>query len=220
MSISENPMFGVMIGTAIGNNASAEAAALREQGHNEVLRYLNARSEGNLQRAIEIIGALREETNTLENEAFATDSILAGVRGVVRELLSELRNADPKNPLLNKNTRDRIYDSSKNAFQDMSKNEDGSVKDLRARNKESGQTRDAIYGAKGSSKSGPEKDQITPNAAVRAAAEVPAGHVTDRERFLALIEKLTTELKAANPDAPILQDKEMVGVFEEFASTR
>jgi hypothetical protein len=188
-----NPLFGAVIGQQIGNNAhhagqqvlaAAEKASLEQEATAGVL----------------VAGMLRRQVDELTQTELDFTCAIAGVRGVTRELLEELRKSDPNNPLLNKKIRDRVFDSAKNKVWDKVKDTTYKERDNIAQ-----KLRDETYGAEGSNKSGPEKSQITPNLAVRAEAEVPS-HVTDREKFLGLIEKLSAELKKANPDAPILKE--------------
>ena len=126
------------------------------------------------------------------NETGLTISI-AGFRGVTRELLSELRKADPKNPLLDKNIRDRVFDVT---------SADGIKYPLITRANEE--------------KSGPEKQNITSKQRVRAESKIP-DHQSDRDKFLALIGKLSRELLEVNPESSALKDETMVEIFDEFA---
>ena len=118
---------------------------------------------------------------------------IAGFRGVTRELLSELRKADPKNPLLDKNIRDRVFDVT---------SADGIKYPLITRANEE--------------KSGPEKQNITSKQRVRVESKIP-DHQSDRDKFLALIGKLSREMLLLNPDSSALKDETMVEIFDEFA---
>lgn len=61
--------------------------------------------------------------NVSQSDADSTCA-LAGIRGVTRELLEELRKSDPKNPMLDKKIRDRIFISS---FKNVSKQTAGTT---------------------------------------------------------------------------------------------
>ncbi|MGZ8984181.1 MAG: hypothetical protein ACXW11_09520 [Methylotenera sp.] len=193
-SIVSNPLFGRIIGQQIGNNLHAEADQIRANAKQIV-------SDSEIRLLNRTVDALRKKVESVSQSQVDLYAAIAGVRGVTRELLEELRKSDPNNPLLDKKIRDRVFTSTSN----------------RIGNKVSGTTyqqrkefsqgwRDDAYGAEGANKSGPEKSQITPNIAVRAEAEVPS-HVSDREKFLGLIAKLAADLKLANPNAVSLQDQ-------------
>lgn len=196
-----NPLFGAVIGQQIGNNA-----------HHAGQQVLAAAEKASLEQEATagalVAGMLRRQVDEFSQGEMDFYAALAGIRGVTRELLEELRKSDPKNPLLDKKVRDRVFISS---YHQIGKKITGTTH--QQRNEFGDSWRDESLGAEGSTRGGPEKSQITPNLAVRAEAEVPS-HVTDREKFLGLIEKLSAELKKANPDSPILKDKEMISVFE------
>ena len=209
-SVVNNPLFGTMIGIQIGNNAHAEADRIRSETETNSAR--NSADNGVMVAAIlsERNDALRQEVANLSDSELSFNGSIAGVRGVTRELLEELRKSDPKNPLLNKKVRDRIYDSAREV----------AVKNVKDTTHEQRialypKWRDQAYGAEGSNKGGPEASKITPNLQVRADSEVPS-HVSDREKLLGLVERLSSEVKKNNPDAPILQDKVMLDVFADY----
>jgi hypothetical protein len=199
----DEELLGQVVGQQIGNNARANGIKKLAEAD----RILANSEIGLLERTVDV---LRKELEAVTQTEVDFTCAIAGVRGVTRELLEELRKSDPKNPLLDKRLRDRIFDS---AFKKVNDRIPGTS--YQKRRELSQALRDEAYGAEGANKSGPEKSQITPNLAVRAEAEVPS-HVTDREKFLGLIEKLSAELKKANPDSPILKDKEMISVFEDY----
>jgi len=201
----DEALLGQLIGQQIGNNLHAEADQIRANS-----RQIVADSEIRLLgRTVDV---LRQEIDKLSQVEVDFYAAIAGVRGVTRELLEELRKSDPNNPLLDKKVRDRVFMST---FNRIGKKLTGTTHQQREDNSQS--WRDEAYGATGANVSGPEKHQITPNLVVRAEAEVPS-HVSDREKFLGLIEKLSSELKKANPNAAILKDKTMVDVFETYSS--
>lgn len=202
-SVVNNPLFGAMIGTQIGNNAHAEADQIRSKAE---ISSLESESEA----GVMVAGILRKQVDALNTSDLSFTCSIAGVRGVTRELLEELRKADPRNPLLDKKIRDKIYDSS---FKNIRDKVNG--KSFIERDPKAAQFRDEVFGHEGSTKSGPEISKITPNIQIRSEAEVPS-HTPDREKFLGLIEKLSAELKKANPNAPILQDKVMLDVFTDY----
>ena len=211
-SVVNNPLFGAMIGTQIGNNAHAAANEMRAEA--QIILLKDAANNG-----VRVAESLSETVKSLRNEVhvFSGNEVdyafsIAGVRGVTRELLEELRRSDPNNPLLNKKVRDRIFEASSN---NISKKLTGINNPDKARSINPQVWRDEAYGAVGSDCGGPEKSKITPNIQVRAEAEVPS-HTPDREKFLGLIEKLSAELKKANPNAPILTDKVMLDVFADY----
>ena len=208
MSLPENPLFGYMIGQRIGDNAQAAADAklagletMKAEGRAERAESTNKVLEGLLERAW--------------GDYFDASCITAGVRGVVRELLTELRRADPSHPLLEKKVRDRVFDSAHDA-QSMR----GKEQTHAQRVNDSGAARNSIYGAEGSGRSGPENDSVTPNTFLRKAAGVPEDHITDREKLLGLVAALTAELHEVKPDAQILAGKEMRKTFDEFIASK
>jgi hypothetical protein len=156
--------------------------------------------------AVAQIIALRKEVEETSEIEASYVLVMAGLRGVTRELLADLRKSDPSNPLLEKKYRDRVFDA---AYKVQLANNQGTNTAIRY--EKAPEYRDAAYGAPGSNKGGPEKQQITSYAAVRAAAEVPA-HVTEREQFLGLIAKLRDEVERLNPNSPILQEKAILDV--------
>jgi len=197
MSLSENPMFGAMIGQQISNNRIADQIQDQNIG---LKKSLNETNDLAVSAAMQLV-ALRKEVEELDLSDASYSLSIAGVRAVTRELLAELRKLDPNNPLLDKKVRDRIFEIG-------AENQRGNQKDKnwKQRDAEAGDYRDSAFGAPNSGKGGPEKHQITSNAAVRAAAEVPA-HITEREQFLGLIGKLRDSLEKANPNDPILKEK-------------
>jgi len=197
MSLSENPMFGAIIGQQINNNRVADQIQDQNVG---LKKSLNETSDLAVSAALQLV-ALRKEVEDLTDAEAGGYVVLAGVRAVTRELLSELRKSDPNNPLLDKKVRDRLFDVVSEDQRNKHKDTDRATRLSKAAD-----YRDQAYGAPGSNKGGPEKQQITSNAAVRAAAEVPA-HVTEREQFLGLIGKLRDEVERLNPNSPILQEK-------------
>jgi hypothetical protein len=196
MSLSENPMFGAIIGQQIDNNRSAEQI---ERNYAE-LRDEFIRRSNRLDTAVNSIKILRKEVEDLDASDAGFSLAIAGIRGVTRELLTELRKSDPNNPLLDKKVRDRLFLSAKSEQQ---KRQDG--KTWQQRGAEYSKHVEESFGAPNSGKGGPEKQQITSNAAVRQAAEVPT-HVTEREQFLGLISKLRDEVERLNPNSPILKE--------------
>ena len=118
---------------------------------------------------------------------------IAGFRGVTRELLSELRKADPKNPLLDKKIRDRVFEVT---------SADGIKYPSSTRHNKNN--------------SGPEKNEITSKPMIRIETSMP-DHQSDRDKFLALIGKLSRELLEVNPESSALKDETMVEIFDEFA---
>lgn len=211
-SIVNNPLFGTMIGIQIGNNAHAEADKIRSES--ETSSAKNAATNGLIVSEVlsKRVDALRNEVEVISDTEVNYACSIAGVRGVTRELLEELRKSDPNNPLLDKKIRDKIFDSNKVNF---SKKLNGSTNKEKANSINPTQWRDEAYGAENSDKSGPEKSKITPNIHVRSDAEVPS-HVSDREKLLSLVERLSAEVKKNNPDAAILQDKVMLDVFADY----
>lgn len=209
-SVVNNPLFGAVIGTQIGNNAHAEADRIRAESENKSLA--SAADNGVLVAGIlsKRNEALRQEVADLTQSEKSYIYTLAGVRGVTRELLEELRKSDPNNPLLEKKIRDKVFDQGYISSESNVKGKTG-----RERTSMSAIWRDNSYGAENSNMGGPEKSQITPNIQVRAEAEVPS-HVSDREKLLGLVERLTAEVKKNNPDAAILQDKVMLDVFADY----
>lgn len=210
----EDPLFYRIIGQQIGNNAHDEANEIRLNDQVNMAKNAANGLQGNLNIAIQGIISLREQVDSIADNEASLNVALAGVRGVTREILNELRRADPNNPLLDRKVRDAVFDSS---YNEQLKRQEGTG--WQNRESKYPEYRDAAYGAQNANKGGPEKSQITPNKAVRKAAGVPENHVPDRERFLALIAKLTEELRAHDPNAPILKDKEMVDVLNEFRLT-
>lgn len=102
----EDPLFYQMLGQQIGNNAQAEADAIRARGALD-------RASANTNQAILVSTILRQQLDNCDADSYAENCIAAGVRGVVRELLVELRNADPDNPLLDKDVRGKIFDGAR-----------------------------------------------------------------------------------------------------------
>ena len=207
---NHNPLFGAVIGIGIGNNAHAEADEIRSQAS---IRSLETRlkSSKELNVAYETyIEKLKKQVDDLDGKDVSFTCSIAGVRGVTRELLDELRKSDPKNPLLDKKIRDKIFLSSFNAIQ--SKVYGTTYSQRTAKNEE---WRNETFGAIESGSGGPEISKITPNIQVRADAEVPS-HTPECEKLLGLVEKLSAELKKANPNAAILQDKAMLDFFADY----
>ncbi|MDO9232995.1 MAG: hypothetical protein Q8N02_05395 [Methylotenera sp.] len=189
-----DPLFGRLIGQQIGNNAHAEADRIRAETALDSEKQMS----GN---AVLVVGLLKSQMDTLASNEASLDVAIAGVRGVTREILNELRRADPNNPMLDKKLRDAVFDVN---FQDqVVRQKNTGWKDRAGKQQE---YRDAAYGAEGANKGGPEKSKITPNKAVRKAAGVPEDHIPDRERFIALIGRLANELKAHDPNASILTE--------------
>lgn len=205
--LSANPMFGVMIGQHIATERSAEVAREIADSNSRMLGRAN---EQTMDFAI-VAATLRNEINELDSYDAGFSISIAGVRGVTRELLAELRKADPSNPLLEKKVRDKIFDAAKSA--QLNRQDKMNWKE---RGENSSKFRDLAYGAEGSNKGGPEKSQITSNKQVVAEAGVPE-HVTDRERFMTLIKELHSTLAAKDPNAPILKSQTMIDVFSEYA---
>jgi hypothetical protein len=203
MSLSENPMFGAIIGQQINNNRVADQIQDQNVGLKKSLNETNevavAASAQAASAVIQLL-ALRKEVEELDASDAGFSLSIAGIRGVTRELLTELRKSDPTNPLLDKKVRDRLFLAAKNEQQARQEG-----KDWKQRGAEYSQHVEAVFGAPNSGKGGPEKAQITSNAAVRQAAEVPS-HVTEREQFLGLIGKLRDEVERLNPNSPILSD--------------
>ena len=193
-NIVENPIFGAVIGQQIGNNARAEASAIRAR----TAQTLDARK----------IDELREQFNQATQSEVDMTAAIAGVRGVTRELLYALREADPNHPLLDKKVRDKVWDS---CFDDIHKKLSGTSTQSRVENRSA--WRDEYYGAEGSSKGGPEKNNITSSKTATHGTDIES-HLTDRERFLGLIERLVDEVRNINPNSAILSDKVMIDVFE------
>lgn len=207
-SLSENPLFGRVIGQQMALNDQNDDLVSK---HNALAERLN-RANGEIRKGNGAIDALRTELNSLDGMEAGLHAAIAGVRGVTREILNELRRADPNNPLLDKKVRDSIFEG---VYQDQVSRQKG--KSGKVRKIEAATYRDTAYGATGSNAGGPEKSQITPNKAVRQAAGVPENHVPDREKFMSLIAQLATELKTYNPNSAILNNKAMVDVFETYA---
>ena len=208
-SIVNNLLFGAVIGTQIGNNAHAEADRIKAAAE---INSLESESEAGVMAAAILskrVDVLRQEVEALNSSELSFTCSIAGVRGVSRELLEELRKSDPKNPLLNKKIRGRVFDAS---FAGSWAKVNG--KAYKERESLSAKWRYETYGAEGTSKSGPEAEQITPNIQVHSEAEVPS-RITDREKLLGLVERLSAEVKKNNPNAPILQDKVMLDVFPD-----
>lgn len=207
----DDPLFYALLGQQAGNQASAAADKISMSDEYSLKMSEMRTEQTNMNIGIvQTIVSLRQQVDSLSEIEGEYILGLAGLRGVTREILSELRRADPNNPLLDKKSRDSVFVTS---VDNQKKRQEG-TSSARERFDSAPKYREGIYGTADSTKGGPEKSQITPNAAVRKAAGVPENHVPDRERFLALIGKLAAELKAHDPDAPILNDKEMVDVFE------
>ena len=205
-----DPILGAGIGIAIGNNAYAEADEIRSQTK---IRSLESRVSSLTElNAVydDVVEKLKKQVRDLDDNDVSFTQSIAGVRGVTRELLEELRKSDPKNPLLDKKIRDKIFMAS---FGIIKSKVIGTTYSQRKELAEA--WRNESFGAEDSLKGGPEISSITPNIQVRAEAEVPS-HTPEREKFLGLIEKLSAELKKANPDSPILQDKAMLDVFADY----
>ena len=207
-SLVENPLLGRMIGQQMALNNQNDDLVTK---HNNLVVRLN-KANGEIDKGNTAIDELRMQVKTLDGYDEFSTSIIAGIRGVTREILNELRRADPNNPLLEKKARDAVFD---NAFNEQKKRHAGAS--WKKRDDDAGSYREAVYGAPGANKGGPEKSQITPNKAVRQAAGVPENHVPDREKFMSLIAQLATELKTYNPNSAILNDKAMLDVFETYA---
>lgn len=135
---------------------------------------------------------------------------ISGARGVTRELLNELLKSDPSNPLLDKEVRDNIFNCS---FNQISKKLIGTTYQQRYNFFQ--EWRDEVYGAEGSSKRGPKKSQITPNNQIRADVKIPP-HITDREKLLGLVERMSADLKRADPNAPSLKDEVLNEYIKEL----
>ena len=205
-----NDLTGAFVGISIGNRAHAEAAEIRANTKNRSLESrLNSANEL-IQTYETVLEKLKRQVTDLDGKDVSFNCTVAGVRGVTRELLEELRKSDPKNPLLDKKIRDRVFDS-------LFKSTSSKVHDTTylERTSLAESWRNETYGAEGANKSGPEESKITPNIQVRADSEVPS-HTPEREKLLGLVEKLSAELKKANPNAPILQDKAMLDVFTDY----
>lgn len=161
----------------------------------------------------QVINDLREEMTDLSDSHGLSFYVLAGIRGVTRELLSELRRSDPNNPLLEKKARDSVFDNIVNKTEADFKDHSWQDKD-----NETVKLRDDVFGGGVNADSGgPEKAQISSNTALRKEAGVTDSHVPEREKFLGLIATLAEQLKESNPDADILKDQSMVDVFDEYA---
>lgn len=211
MALPEEPIFGTIIGQRIKANRDADADRQLAQ---KAIRDANVAAEEASEVAMKgarIAEFLREELDQALQSEMDLRAAITGIRAVSRDVMAELKVADPNNPLLDKKVRDRIFDQAKEGqIKRMEKD------DIKTRREKSAAHRDEVFGAPNSNKGGPEKENITPNKAIRDSAEVD-DHVPDRERFLVLIRSLCEELEKVNPNAQILQEKEVKDVFETFA---
>ena len=93
---------------------------------------------------------------------------MAGLRSVIRELLVELKISDPRNPLLGKKIRDKLFAASEEVQRDRQVGiRYGSLYEQLT------DFRDEVYGAKNANCSGPEFSEITSNLEIRKAANLP-----------------------------------------------
>lgn len=208
MALPEEPIFGAFIGQSIKSNRAAGAdREVAQSAIAEANRTASAAMEV-ANRGAQVSEILRGELDAAIQSELDLAAALGGVRGVARELMFELRQSDPNNPLLDKKVRDRIFDEARDAQVSRMAGDD-----FPARREKSTFYRDQAYGAPGSNKSGPEKENISKNSKARGEAGVPS-HVPDREKFLELIRRLGEELEKANPNASILHEREVKDVFE------
>ena len=116
-------------------------------------------------RALEAEGVLRATRVAYVDNGLAA---MAGLRSVIRELLVELKNVDPKNPLLGKKVRDEMFMAAE-------KIQRGRQAGLNycALGEHLPKFRDEAYGAKNADRGGPEFSEITPNLEIRKAANFP-----------------------------------------------
>lgn len=125
---------------------------------------------------------------------------LAGNRTLIRELLEELKKADPSNPFLAKSLRDMAfkygYDRQEKLLPGMT---------YTKLSDEIPKFRDLAFGATDAKKGGPESHQISPCLELRTELEVPA-HIVERERMIEVIKKLADEIKKTNPTSDVLKD--------------
>ena len=128
---------------------------------------------------------------------------LSATRGLLREVLVELEHSDHDNPILKKECRDAIYESiydQVNASLKSAKIDD-IEKDIR-----SGKYKMEAFGVtETSTLSGPEMSMIKENKALRAKAKHPVGHVSDRDKMVDIVNRLSAEIKKSEPSTSVLK---------------
>lgn len=95
--------FGLDRRPLINNNSSAESGNKQIEGY--TVDYWYERAEQMKLKAIELL----DERDVAVRATIERKAVDAGLRAVIRYALSELRKTDPKNPLLDKKVRDRIF---------------------------------------------------------------------------------------------------------------
>lgn len=215
-----DPTRGYMIGNQIALKRNQDAS--EDRLLSMILSYKNLQDENSKVQAM--VDVLQREALMLDQELVSTEAVILGLRGVIRELLTELRYSDPSNPLLRKDIRDKIFNGVFDGYKEAVKGEGYKVRDDKFIRR-----RDIVNGGKDGNNSGPDVNEITPNLMLRKQAGIDTkpnkvnpdiekyeAIKRDQDKLLKLIAALASEVTNINPTSKVLEESSAKDTFETF----